>query len=162
MTESSLDKFVASVRADWGPINTELVMNCRRHLDDISLADAREEWLASLLAERQAMRELHREPSSFMLLAHAEQRGLYRPPHDHGRAWVVYGVQSGALEIGSYGRVPDSDGERLVLPAFGAFTGGLNVRHQAFDVVFGARPFAAHMLGEGRIYAFAISHCLAD
>ena len=89
-------------------------MRCRRHLDDISLADECEEWLASLLAERPASRELHREPESFMLLAHAEQLGLYRPPHDHGRAWVVYGVQSGALEIGSYVRVRDPDGDRLV------------------------------------------------
>jgi hypothetical protein len=49
-----------------------------------------------------------------MMLAHSEQMGLYRPPHDHGRAWVVYAVQSGALEIGSYARVDDPAGQRLV------------------------------------------------
>ena len=76
-------------------------------------ADADIQTIA-LLAERPATRELHREPDSFMLLAHAEQRGLYRPPHDHGRAWVVYSVQSGALEIGSYVRVPNAGGDRLV------------------------------------------------
>ena len=43
-----------------------------------------------------------------------EQMGLYRPPHDHGRAWVVYAVQSGALEIGTYAGVADGDGHRLV------------------------------------------------
>ncbi len=55
-----------------------------------------------------------------------------------------------------------ADGERVVLPAFGAFTGGLNVRHPAFAAVFGSDAFTAHMLGEGRIYAFAVSRCLAD
>lgn len=55
-----------------------------------------------------------------------------------------------------------ADGERVVLPAFGAFTGGLNVRHEAFDAVFGTRSFTAHMLGDGRIYAFAVGHCLPD
>lgn len=55
-----------------------------------------------------------------------------------------------------------ADADRLVMPAFGAFTGGLNVRHEAFAGVFGSHAFTAHMLGEGRLYAFAASHCLGD
>ena len=43
-----------------------------------------------------------------------------------------------------------SDGQRLVMPAFGAFTGGLNVRHPAFKALFPA-PFLAHMLGREKI-----------
>ena len=39
------------------------------------------------------------------------------------------------------------------MPAFGAFTGGLNVRDGAFADVFGTLSFTAHMLGEGRLYA---------
>lgn len=115
MAHNSLEAFVAAVRADWGPISTELVARCRRHLDDLTRAGETEDWLAGLLAEGPATRELHREPSNgFMLLAHSEQQGLYRPPHDHGRAWVVYGVQSGELEIATYARVPDPSGQRLV------------------------------------------------
>mgnify|MGYP001015843236 CR=1 FL=1 len=114
MTGTALNRFVAAVRGDWGPITSELVAQCRAHLDALTAADPSEEWLASLLAERPSARELHREPDSFMLLAHAENLGLYRPPHDHGRAWVAYAVQSGALEIGSYVRVPDAGGDRLV------------------------------------------------
>lgn len=115
MSRSSLDRFVAEVRNGWGPISTELVARCRAQLDDLTLADEAEGWLAGLLAERPATRELHREPGNgFMLLAHSEPMGLYRPPHDHGRAWVVYAVQSGALEIGTYARVDDSAGQRLV------------------------------------------------
>ena len=115
MKRTSLDKFVATVRDEWGPISTELVVSCRRHLDALTLADDGEKWLADLLIERPATRELHRESNGFMLLAHTEQEGLYRPPHDHGRAWVVYGVQSGELEIRTFVRVPDTKGDRLVM-----------------------------------------------
>ena len=115
VNDDRLSAFVTAVRADWGPIGTELVANCRMHLDRLTLAPESEEWLALLLAERPATRELHRElPDGFMLLAHAEQRDLYRPPHDHGRAWVVYAVHSGALEVGTYARVENHEGARLV------------------------------------------------
>ena len=55
-----------------------------------------------------------------------------------------------------------SDGTRLIMPAFGAFAGGLNVRHRAFADVFGTSAFTAHLLGEGRLYSLAASRCAAD
>jgi uncharacterized protein len=55
-----------------------------------------------------------------------------------------------------------SDGARLVMPAFGAFAGGLNVRHRAFADVFGTLAFTAHLLGEGRLYALAAARCVRD
>jgi len=55
-----------------------------------------------------------------------------------------------------------TDGGRLVMPAFGAYAGGLNIRDRAFLGVFGARKYTAHMLGDNRLYAFAASRCLAD
>ena len=54
-----------------------------------------------------------------------------------------------------------TDGRRLVMPAFGAYAGGLNVRDRAFQRVFGSAAFTAHMLGERRVYALAASRCLA-
>jgi hypothetical protein len=51
---------------------------------------------------------------------------------------------------------------RMVMPAFGAFTGGLNVRDAAFADLFGTLAFTAHLLGEGRLYAFAAKRCLPD
>ena len=54
------------------------------------------------------------------------------------------------------------DGLRLVMPAFGVYTGGLNVRDRAFADVFGTLSFTAHMLGERRLYAIAARRCLAD
>jgi DNA ligase-associated metallophosphoesterase len=55
-----------------------------------------------------------------------------------------------------------TDGQALVMPAFGAYTGGLNIRDRAFTTVFGTRRYTAHMLGDGRLYAFAASRCLSD
>jgi DNA ligase-associated metallophosphoesterase len=55
-----------------------------------------------------------------------------------------------------------ADDARLVMPAFGAFTGGLNVRDAAFADVFGTLAFRAHMLGADRLYAFAAKRCLPD
>jgi DNA ligase-associated metallophosphoesterase len=44
------------------------------------------------------------------------------------------------------------DGYRLVLPAFGAYAGGLNVLHSAFAGLFAAATFRAFMLGDDRVY----------
>jgi DNA ligase-associated metallophosphoesterase len=54
------------------------------------------------------------------------------------------------------------DSERVVMPAFGAYAGGLNVRDRAFTNVFQTLRFTAHMLGERRVYAVAAKHCLPD
>jgi DNA ligase-associated metallophosphoesterase len=55
-----------------------------------------------------------------------------------------------------------SDGQRLVMPAFGAYAGGLNVRDRAFARVFGTLAFTAHLLGEARVYAIAAQRCLGN
>ncbi len=54
----------------------------------------------------------------------------------------------------------DADATRLVMPALGVFTGGLNIRDAAFADVFGTLKFTAHMLGEDRLYTFAAKRCL--
>ncbi len=55
-----------------------------------------------------------------------------------------------------------SDGRRCILPAFGAYAGGLNVRDRAIFGLFGTLAFTAHMLGERRLYAVAAERCLPD
>jgi len=55
-----------------------------------------------------------------------------------------------------------TDAARMVMPAFGAFTGGLNIRDAMFADVFGTLAFKAHLLGDGRLYAFAAKRCLPD
>jgi DNA ligase-associated metallophosphoesterase len=55
-----------------------------------------------------------------------------------------------------------TDRKRLVMPAFGAYAGGLNVRDRAFAEVFGTLAFTAHMLGDAQLYAVAAKRCLPD
>jgi DNA ligase-associated metallophosphoesterase len=51
---------------------------------------------------------------------------------------------------------------RMVMPAFGAYAGGLNVRHEAFAEIFRTLSFTAHLLGAARLYAVAAESCLPD
>lgn len=50
----------------------------------------------------------------------------------------------------------------IVMPALGAYTGGLNIRDAAFADLFGTVNFTAHMLGDDRLYAFPAKRCLPD
>ncbi len=52
-----------------------------------------------------------------------------------------------------------SDGERAVMPAFGAYTGGLSIRDPAFAKIFGVPDFMAHVLGDNRLHAIVASRC---
>jgi uncharacterized protein len=52
-----------------------------------------------------------------------------------------------------------SDGERAVMPAFGAYTGGLSIRDAAFAKIFRAPGLMAHVLGDNRLHAIAASRC---
>ena len=52
-----------------------------------------------------------------------------------------------------------SDADRLVMPSFGAYTGGLSIRDIAFTKIFGAPGFMAHVLGESRVHSIAASRC---
>jgi uncharacterized protein len=54
------------------------------------------------------------------------------------------------------------DGHRLIMPAFGAYAGGLNVRDPAICGLFDSLAFTAHMLGERRLYAITAERCLPD
>jgi hypothetical protein len=49
------------------------------------------------------------------------------------------------------------DGTRLILPAFGAYTGGLDVLAPAIRGLF-ANGFSVHALGRGRVYRFTAAH----
>jgi DNA ligase-associated metallophosphoesterase len=51
-----------------------------------------------------------------------------------------------------------SDGERAIMPAFGAYAGGLSIRDRAFAKIFAA-DFIAHVLGDSRMHAIAASRC---
>jgi hypothetical protein len=100
----------------FGPLTSELVAAVRAQLERLAQAPGSEPWLAALHEERPASQELYRDRShGFVLLAHSETTDLYRPPHDHGRGWVIYALERGEMEIGTYARVQDEAGRvRLV------------------------------------------------
>jgi hypothetical protein len=116
MSNNSLQDFCEAERAAWGPLTSELVESSRRGLEDLLRAPPSEGWLADLHESAPARAELYRDPEhGFALLAHTEKGGLYRAPHDHGRSWVLYGVQHGEVEMRSYARIEDGRGNfRLV------------------------------------------------
>ena len=51
------------------------------------------------------------------------------------------------------------DGERAVMPAFGAYTGGLSIRDPAFAKIFASLGFTAHVLGDNRVHTITASRC---
>jgi len=114
--DDSLQTFTSGVRAVWGPLTSELVAECRRRLEALLEASPSEPWLSALYANGSPNEELYRDADhGFVLLAHTEQAGLYRPPHDHGRGWVIYAMQRGEIEMGTYARTTDPEGRvRLV------------------------------------------------
>src|SRR5277367_4014144 len=51
------------------------------------------------------------------------------------------------------------DGERAVMPAFGAYTGGLSIRDPAFAKIFANPGFMAHVLGDHSLHTIAAARC---
>lgn len=51
---------------------------------------------------------LYQDPARrWIVTASTSRDGLYRPPHDHGPTWAVYGVYSGEIQMNRYRRVDD-------------------------------------------------------
>lgn len=100
-------------------------------------------WLSGLICEEVAMGGLvfRHEPSA--LIASGEIAG-----HLHPCKSIVRRGRSLRR------RCFASDGMRLIMPAFGAYTGGLDVRDRAVRMLFG-RGFVAYLLGRSRVYAVA-------
>lgn len=54
-----------------------------------------------------------------------------------------------------------TDGDRLLMPAFGSTTGGLLLDHPAIKPLFDTARLAAHLIGSERIYSIAYSRLQA-
>jgi uncharacterized protein len=54
-----------------------------------------------------------------------------------------------------------SDGRRLVMPAFGAYAGGLNVCDAVFKPLF-PEGFTAHLIGDGRLFSIGRAQLCRD
>ncbi|CAN7340170.1 ligase-associated DNA damage response endonuclease PdeM [Brevundimonas sp. LjRoot202] len=82
---------------------------------------------------------------------------LIHEPRPGDRPGEIAGHLHPAARVAAYGRGVRrscfvTDGRRAILPAFGAFTGGLDVRDPAIAGLFGDPPMAA-ALGKDRVHA---------
>ncbi|WP_419254868.1 ligase-associated DNA damage response endonuclease PdeM [Caulobacter sp. ErkDOM-YI] len=84
-----------------------------------------------------------------LVLRHEPQAGL-QPGEVAGHLHPAAKVSSGRSSVRR--RCFVTDGSRLILPAFGAYTGGLNVLDRAFSGLFGG-PVLAAALGKQKIHA---------
>lgn len=81
---NSLSRFVEHVQSIWGPLSSEVVAGCQQQLDELLKAPATEPWLADLRQRALAQQEMYRDSvNGFVLLAHTEPEGLYRPGDIH-------------------------------------------------------------------------------
>ena len=81
-------------------------------------------------------------------------------PSDESCAGEVFGHLHPSAKIRQRGRSVRrrafvTDGRRLVLPAFGALTGGLNILHPAFSDLFDRHLARVFMLGSRRLFSVA-------
>ncbi|NGM51172.1 ligase-associated DNA damage response endonuclease PdeM [Caulobacter sp. 602-2] len=84
-----------------------------------------------------------------LILRHEPEPGV-QPGEVAGHLHPAARVSSGRGSVRK--RCFVTDGQRLILPAFGAYTGGLNILDQAFAGLFAAPPLAG-ALGGRRVHA---------
>jgi DNA ligase-associated metallophosphoesterase len=85
----------------------------------------------------------------------------HEPTGAHGE---IAGHLHPKARVATRGRAIDrrcfaSDGQRAIMPAFGAYAGGLSIRDPAFASIFRSTAFTAHVLGDRRLHAIAASRC---
>ncbi|MCQ8278105.1 ligase-associated DNA damage response endonuclease PdeM [Acetobacteraceae bacterium KSS8] len=103
----------------------------------------------------EAMQELHMGPLSFR----HESRG--RTPPRSGEAAEICGHHHPKARIATRGGTVSrpcfiGTEQRLILPAFGCYTGGLDVLHPAIAALF-PRGGRAFLLGADRLFSFALA-----
>ena len=90
----------------------------------------------------------------------------HEPQADPGAGEIAGHLHPVARVVGTTGstrrRCFLTDGHRCIMPAFGAYAGGLNIHHAAYAPLFGARPRVAHALGRDRIYPVPHTRCIPD
>ena len=90
---------------------------------------------------------------------------LRHEPRPGANAEIAGHLHPVAIVAGTSGAVRRrcfvSDGSRCIMPAFGAYAGGLNFRHSAFAGLLVSGRRIAHALGRDRVYAIPESRCLA-
>ena len=111
MSSDSLQQFIKEAQDGWSGLNSCTVVRLQQALERLAASCADEAWFRKIHDEKPETIELYRDGKwGFILLAHVERKGMYRPPHDHGSGWVFYILQHGETRIGTYQLVTDRQG----------------------------------------------------
>lgn len=99
---------------------------------------------------------LRHEPTPFAKRRDTRQASLFEPEEAAG-SHEIAGHLHPVARIVRRGKAVRrrcfaSDGRRMIMPSFGAFTGGLNIRDSAFDGLFDQSDLVAHLLGRERVF----------
>jgi hypothetical protein len=106
-------------------------------------------WFGGTMTE-----EVRFGPLVFRHQAVASTESVEISGHFHPKASVAVGGRTITA------RCFIGDEQRLILPSFGAFTGGINVLDPAIGQLFPG-DFTAHLLGRGRVHSIARSRLTA-
>ncbi len=108
---NSLENFIDEIKLRWSGLNTQTTTSVRHLLMQLAKTSREEDWLKELHCEKPSAKLLYQDPEhGFMLLAHSENKGNYRSPHNHGAGWVFYAVLSGEIEMTTYKQVTTPNG----------------------------------------------------
>jgi DNA ligase-associated metallophosphoesterase len=105
----------------------------------------------------------------------ADAGGERRPALDIGQLHLRHEPRAGAQEgeiaghlhpvariAGKRRRCLITDGSRAVMPAFGAYAGGLNIHDEAFEPLFPKGRKRAHVLAENQVFEVCATRCYAE
>jgi DNA ligase-associated metallophosphoesterase len=116
-------------------------------------------WLEGNHDRKALGRDLDRLPGSVIETLRLGALRLVHEPMPGDQPGEVAGHLHPSARVAAYGRGVRkpcfiTDGQRIILPAFGAFTGGLNVRDPAIASLFASPPLAA-VPGRDQVHAIA-------
>lgn len=101
--ENKIKAAITEIQRYWKNPTMDSVLGIQAAVSSLANDQEVQTQLKNQVDENPSGLELHRDvENGFILLAYTENQGLYRIPHDHGAAWVIYAVISGTMEMGSY------------------------------------------------------------
>ncbi len=106
------------------------------------------------------------EKLTFVDELHLDGVTFRHEPHPDAR-FEIAGHLHPAAKVKARGRAVRrrcfiTNANRIILPAFGAYAGGLNVCDDAFTPLFPERDFIVHLLSDDRTYAAGATQLLPD
>jgi hypothetical protein len=112
-----IENAVKDIKKSWEELSLGSIEKMNSRIAALSSDPEIQSYLQEVTRDLPKGVEIHRDQTEgFILLAYSEVKATYRAPHNHGKAWVIYAVVSGEVEMGTYINFPRANGEdRLIL-----------------------------------------------